>query len=104
MIKEAKKFDLKITDMEATFRKAILAWDHSTWSGEAVWRHYSLAAFNKATKQFRSYRKAQCDFEATAAAGGNGAGDMQLECQVELDKPYLELLHKEITLFPPGRG
>lgn len=102
MIKAAKKHDRRVTKVVATFRKAIVAWDKASWPEEAVWRQYSLAALKKATKNFRNYRDAQCDFEATSAAGGNGAGDMRLECDVKLDKGYLKLLHQELAWFPPG--
>jgi hypothetical protein len=39
-----------------------------------------LKNFDAATEQFKRYRTAQCEFEASSAAGGNGADD--LDCSV----------------------
>jgi hypothetical protein len=72
------------------------------WGQDPPERARSLALFNKAASQFVRFRQAQCDYEASAAAGGNGAGDMNLSCQVALDESYLKSLHEQARWFSPG--
>ncbi|MES2014053.1 MAG: lysozyme inhibitor LprI family protein [Pseudomonadota bacterium] len=58
-----------------------------------------LKHFRAATKQFRRYRRTQCEFEATAAAGGNGAGDLRLQCEVRLNREYIARLKVPLGLL-----
>lgn len=56
------------------------------WDQESEWKQKSAAAMYVSSRSFQRYRKSQCDFEASLAAGGNGAGDMRLECTIELNR------------------
>jgi hypothetical protein len=77
-------------------RDKIAAWDE-----EPYYKSRSLELFDQATSQFKVYQASQCQFEASAAAGGNGAGDMRLSCQIDLYKVYLKSLNEQATWFDP---
>jgi hypothetical protein len=70
------------------------------WSEDAAYMERSLMLFDESTQQFSRYRQSQCEFEASAAAGGNSAGDIRLKCQIALDEAYLRSLHGHVTWFP----
>jgi hypothetical protein len=73
----------------------------SRWDQDPPYRSRSLALFDEAAKGFARFRQEQCNFEASAAAGGNGAGDMRLSCQVALDQAYLRSLQEQAAWFAP---
>jgi hypothetical protein len=50
--------------------------------------------------RFGQFRDTECKYEAAAAAGGNGAGDMQLQCQIDLNRQYAESLRKQFAWYP----
>ena len=52
----------------------------------------ALAALDSAAVRFRQFKAAQCEFEASTAAGGNGAGDLRALCDIALDKVYIDRL------------
>ena len=65
---------------ERTLRGAVAARDE-----EKSEKERELAAFDDAAARFREYRKQQCTFVASLAAGGNAALDRQLLCEIELN-------------------
>ena len=46
----------------------------------------ALAAFEDASQAYRIYREKECDYVASLAFGGNGAGDRRLLCRIDLDR------------------
>ena len=86
----------EIGDVQRLVRERILAWEE-----DPLCKERALDLFEAAAKQFEIYRKKQCEFEASAAAGGNGAGDMQLDCQARLGAAYLKALKAQAGWFPP---
>lgn len=97
-IKAAQKSKARVDSAQEALRKRIKGWDE-----DAEFIERSLVLFNESTKRFSRYRQSQCDFEASVSAGGNGADDMRLSCQIALDEAYLRSLHEQSTSFP-GRG
>jgi hypothetical protein len=77
--------------------------DHSRVGRRIQLIERSLKLFNLSTTAYARYRKFQCEHEASSAAGGNGAGDMRLSCQVLLDAAYLKSNQEKIDGFT-GRG
>jgi len=71
----------------------------ATWEQEASYKATSLSLFNNAATQFKAYLARQCEFEASAAAGGNGTSDMRLECQIALYGAYLKSLQEQAAWF-----
>lgn len=69
------------------------------WDEEPYYKSKSLALFNEAASQFQAYQASQCEFEASVAAGGNGAGDMKLDCQINLYDTYFKYLQEQVTRF-----
>jgi hypothetical protein len=65
------------------------------WDEDENWKIKSANALRTSSRDFNRYRKSQCDFNASLAAGGNGAGDMRLECIIELNKQRLDMLHAQ---------
>jgi len=47
--------------------------------------HSLLRAFDSTLGSYRSYRSQQCGFQESIAAKGNGAMDLRLACEAELD-------------------
>lgn len=66
---------------------------------EATVKDNMLKHFHAATEQFHRYRLTQCEFEAIAAAGGNGAGDLRLQCEVRLNREYIARIKKPLGLL-----
>lgn len=58
-----------------------------------------LQKFAEAEREFEEYRMAQCEFEASTAAGGNGAGDLRLQCEVRLNRAYAARLKQPVGLL-----
>jgi hypothetical protein len=73
----------------------------SGWDQEPQYKSDALALFNSASEKFRSFMTAQCNFEASSAAGGNGAGDMRLGCRISLSERYLGSLKAQAARFSP---
>ena len=75
---------------------------HLVRAGIAAWdvEPGDKARSLKSTRQFQIYKARQCEFEASSAAGGNGAGDMQLACGIRLMSAYLKDLEAQAALFP----
>jgi hypothetical protein len=71
---------------------------------EVASKSRALALFNAAATTFARYRQAQCEYEASAAAGGNGAGDMRLSCQVALNEAYLKSFQAQTSWFSQPHG
>ena len=93
-IKAEKKSKALVHSAQESLRKRIKSWDEDAESIERT-----LVLFDESTKKFSRYRHSQCEFEASTAAGGNGAGDMRLSCQIALDETYLRSLYKQSTPF-----
>jgi hypothetical protein len=45
--------------------------------GESEYKQTSLSLLQTSASAYRRYRSSQCDFEASTAAGGNGAEDLR---------------------------
>ena len=95
-IKADKDSDARVHMEQELQRQRIDQWDQ-----DRPYRARTLALFNEAADKFAHLRHAQCDYEASAAAGGNGAGDMRLSCQGALDNAYLKSLRSQVASFPP---
>jgi uncharacterized protein YecT (DUF1311 family) len=74
-----------------------------TWDEDPVYRQRSLTLLKQSFMHFERFRNSECEYEAAAAAGGNGAGDMRLKCQVDLNKQYAESLQKQLNWFTTAR-
>jgi len=71
----------------------------SAWDQEPEYKSASLVFFDQAAKAFQAYQQEQCEFDASEAAGGNGAGDLRLECKILLYSSYLEHLKNKVSAF-----
>jgi len=92
----AEKSAAAVDATEAAVRKRIAAWDE-----DAQFKQQSLSAFEDAAARFRQYESSQCEFEASSAAGGNGAGDIRLQCKLRLERAYVQDLKQHRSWFSP---
>jgi len=92
--RQVAQLSRQVQEAQQLIRARISAWDE-----EPEHKVRSLALFNQSVRQFRTYQADQCEFEASVAAGGNGAGDMRLECQIGLYSHYLKSLQEQATWF-----
>jgi hypothetical protein len=69
------------------------------WGEDKYWKDASLAAFERSVKAFRAYQTDICDVDSSAAAGGNGAGDMHLDCEKTLADERVKYLAEQEKLF-----
>ena len=92
--REAIRLSRDVRVAQQLIRTRIASWDEDPAN-----KSRTLALFNKAATQFRSYQTRQCEFEASAAAGGNGASDIRLSCQITLYGAYLKSLQKQAAWF-----
>jgi hypothetical protein len=83
-----------VTAAQAEMIKRIQAWDE-----DQGYKAETLRFFRISIDQYFQYRTARCDFERSAAAGGNGAGDMALECQIDLDDNYIRSISEQGKWF-----
>ncbi|HTT39405.1 MAG TPA: lysozyme inhibitor LprI family protein [Burkholderiales bacterium] len=80
----AAKFEqsnIELHDAEAAIEADIERWDFGP-----TYRARALAALREASASFARWRDAQCEFQATLAASGNGANDRRLLCAIELNQ------------------
>nr|WP_315468685.1 lysozyme inhibitor LprI family protein [uncultured Undibacterium sp.] len=80
LIREAKNSQIKLDAAEEKFLQQLENWDE-----ESGYKKRTKGLFLTAKKQRNQFRKTQCELLASLAAGGNGAGDMRLECIIELN-------------------
>ena len=83
--------------------RALLIKRIQTWDEEASYRQRTLTLLNQSYDRFKNYRNFQCEYEASTAAGGNGAGDMRLQCQIDLNAHYVTWLNTQLRsqAMPP---
>ena len=79
---------------ENRVRAAIKKWDQ-----DQNYKDQSLSIFENSLKTFHSYLKSMCSFEASSAAGGNGAGDLYLFCEENLLREHIKRLAEQEKLF-----
>lgn len=99
LVKAERISAAEVKNAQETHRKVILAWDDET-----SFIQQSLKLFNVSVREYARFRRAQCEYEASAAGGGNGAGDMRLNCQISLDVAYLKSLKDKVHWFPGRNG
>jgi uncharacterized protein YecT (DUF1311 family) len=87
--KKAKRSSDKLKKSEEDLAAAI-----EGWGQESFWKKKSAAALKESSRSFYQHRKSQCDFKASLAAGGNGAGDMRLECTIEMNRERMARLRE----------
>lgn len=97
MIRAAKNADGRVQAAQQLLRQRI-----GRWSEDPPERTRTRALFDDAANGFARFRQAQCDYEASVAAGGNGAGDMRLRCEIDLDEAYLKSIQSQSAWFAPG--
>lgn len=93
-VKAAEKSNALVRSAQVSLRERIKNWGEEAGSIERT-----LVLFDESAKRFNRYRQAQCEFAASTAAGGNGAGDMRLSCQITLNEAYLRSLHEQSVWF-----
>ena len=92
----AIKTNLEMERLEGQLRSRIKLWDQDPASIQ-----HSLVMFDQERQAYRRYREARCEFDASAAAGGNGAGDMRLRCMANLDGQRIENLNIRLEWIEP---
>jgi len=93
----ATKTNLEMERLESQLRSRIKLWDQD----QASYVQRSLLLFEQERQSYRRYREARCEFDASAAAGGNGAGEMRLGCMADLDGQRIESLNIRLEWFEP---
>jgi hypothetical protein len=93
---EVSKLSREVLAAQQLVRTRIAAWDQ-----ELSYKSRTLTLFDKAAIQFHNFLARQCEFEASVAAGGNGASDMRHGCQIELYRSYLKSLQEQASRLAP---
>jgi uncharacterized protein YecT (DUF1311 family) len=70
------------------------------WDEEPDYRLRAIKLLKQSFARYAEFRDTECEYEAAAAAGGNGAGDMRLQCQIDLNRQYAESLRKHLVWYP----
>ena len=71
----------------------------NAWDEEPEFRKETIRLFEFAKKSFEAYKIAQCQYESSAAAGGNGSGSMGAICMIKLNNEYLKSLEKQLSWY-----
>lgn len=82
-----KRFGISEAELkksENAVLRLIKAWDESPSA-----RDRSTKTFKASSIQFRHYRTAQCEMQASFAAGGTGTGHRRLLCAIDLNERRL---------------
>lgn len=90
----ASETQLELGRVRAALMKRIGSWDQ-----EPRYAQTTSALLSASNASFEKFRRTQCDYEASAAAGGNGAGDRRLQCQSRLNKQYTESLRGQLDWY-----
>ncbi len=91
---DAELSDKELNDTLASLNSRIAIWEQTQ-----EYKSRTLRLLNASVKQFTVYRAEQCDYEASAAAAGNGAGDMRFTCIAELNRLYVGRLQEQLLWF-----
>lgn len=86
--------EAELQRMEARLASRIALWD-----AEPPDVRRALQLLDVDRKAYRAYRAAQCELQASAAAGGNGAGDLRAMCMIEQDRVRIALLRAQLDRF-----
>jgi hypothetical protein len=89
------------SEKEVKAKQAELLNKIKTWDQEPEFRNETIKLFDKAVKSFESYKQHQCDYEWSAAAGGNGGSSMAFSCIIKLNKDYLKSLESQLNWYEP---
>jgi uncharacterized protein YecT (DUF1311 family) len=85
----------KLEKVQALLIERIQAWDEAP-----NYRQREVKLLKQSFTRFVEFRDTECEYEAAAAAGGNGAGDMRLQCQIDLNRQHAESLRKQLVWCP----
>ena len=69
------------------------------WDEEPEFKNKTIEYFEKAVKSFEIYKQHQCDYEWSAAAGGNGGSSMAFRCIIKLNEDYLKSLESQLSWY-----
>jgi hypothetical protein len=89
---EAEATARSVQDAESS---ALAALDR--WNEEPNYKSNSAAALRESSKAFAQMRSVQCGYLASLAAGGNGAGDRRLLCEIALNERRVADLRASIA-------
>ena len=70
------------------------------WEQEPSYKSRGKEALKASSRAFDRMRQAQCEFQATLAAGGNGSGERRLLCEVELNRQRVAELQAVVASLP----
>jgi hypothetical protein len=84
----------EVSDAQIKMQKRITQYDDKAQIKNGI-----LRRFLESTQQFSLYRTAQCEFEASSAAAGNGAGDLRLQCEIRLNRAYVSRLQEPLGML-----
>ena len=85
----------KLEKAQALLVERIEAWDEGP-----DYRQRAVKLLKQSFARFTEFRDTECKYEAAAAAGGNGAGDMGLQCQIDMNRQYADSLCKQLAWYP----
>jgi uncharacterized protein YecT (DUF1311 family) len=85
----AQKADTEVKNAQAQVIRRIDKWDE-----DENYKQGSRKLLQESLARFKAFKASQCELEASSAAGGNGTGDLRLDCHIRLDRQYAaELQH-----------
>jgi uncharacterized protein YecT (DUF1311 family) len=90
----AHRSDAEVMNAQAMVLKRINDWDE-----EESYKQESRNLLRESGARFKAFKTSQCELEASSAAGGNGTGDLRLDCQIRLDRLYAAELRRRWGLF-----
>jgi uncharacterized protein YecT (DUF1311 family) len=90
----AQRSEAKVRSAQAIVLKRIDNWDE-----DENYKWESRKLIQESGVRFKAFKTSQCELEASSAAGGNGAGDLRLDCQIRLDRQYTAELRRRWGLF-----
>ena len=90
----AQKAETEVKDSQAQVLKRIENWDE-----DKDYKQESRKHLRESLARFKAFKRSQCELEASSAAGGNGAGDLGLDCQIRLDRAYAAELQRRWGMF-----
>jgi len=94
--RECLQTRLQQSDVALRNAEGALAAGIRRWQEEPVNRRRALAALKASVNEHQRYRQAQCELQASLAAGGTGTAHRRLLCEVALNEERIS--HLQLSL------
>ena len=92
--KKAEDSSQKVKSKQMELLEKIKNWDQ-----EPQYKSETISLLRTAMSSFESFKKHQCNYEVSIAAGSNGGGTIGAQCWIRINQDYLESLESQLEWY-----